>query len=100
MAAGLSDTLWSMTDLAELVDFAGSKLRLRGPYRKKLAGMIRFLRIANAIFWLAAWLALAVHFNAIDNPLRMFGEAIIPAILWLAIDFLLTFFLGPSENSN
>jgi hypothetical protein len=62
--------------------------------------MRRFLRIANGIFWLAAWVALAVHFNAIDNSPRMLGQAVVPAILCLAIDFLLTFFLRPSTNSN
>ena len=34
MAAGLSDTLWGMTDLAELVDAAQPKLAKRGPYKK------------------------------------------------------------------
>ena len=34
MAAGLSDTLWGMTDLAELVDAAQPKPGKRGPYKK------------------------------------------------------------------
>jgi hypothetical protein len=34
MAAGISPTLWSMTDLAEMVDAAKSKPGKRGPYRK------------------------------------------------------------------
>ena len=51
--------------------------------------MRRVLRIANAIFWLAIWLVIAVHFDAMDNPPRMMGEAVIPALLWLAIDFVL-----------
>ena len=34
MAAGVSDTLWSMTDLAEMVDAAAPKLGKRGPYKK------------------------------------------------------------------
>jgi hypothetical protein len=34
MAAGLSETLWSMTDLAEMVDAAQPKLGKRGPYKK------------------------------------------------------------------
>jgi hypothetical protein len=34
MASGLSDTLWSMTDLAEMVDAAQPKLGKRGHYRK------------------------------------------------------------------
>jgi hypothetical protein len=32
MAAGISDTLWSVTDLAEMVDAAQPKPKLRGPY--------------------------------------------------------------------
>lgn len=35
MAAGLSDTLWSVTDLAEMVDAAAPKPSPRGPYRTK-----------------------------------------------------------------
>jgi hypothetical protein len=68
--------------------------------QKEICSMRRFLRITNGIFWLAAWVALTVHFNDVSNPLRMLGEAVIPAILWLGIDFLLTFFLRPSKNSN
>lgn len=34
MAAGVSETLWSMTDLAEMVDAALPKPGTRGPYRK------------------------------------------------------------------
>ena len=34
MAAGLSETLWSMTDLAEMVDAAAPKPGPRGPYKK------------------------------------------------------------------
>jgi IS1 family transposase len=34
MAAGISDTLWSMTDLAEMVDAAAPKPGPRGPYKK------------------------------------------------------------------
>ena len=35
MAGGLSDTLWSMTDLAAIVDAAQPKARKRGPYKKE-----------------------------------------------------------------
>lgn len=35
MAAGISNTLWSMTDLAEMVDAAALKPGPRGPYRKR-----------------------------------------------------------------
>jgi IS1 family transposase len=35
MAAGLSDTLWSTTDLAEMVDAALPKPQTRGPYKKQ-----------------------------------------------------------------
>jgi hypothetical protein len=34
MASGLSGTLWSMTDLAEMVDAAQAKPGKRGPYAK------------------------------------------------------------------
>ncbi len=37
MAAGLTDKLLSMSDLAEMVDAAQPKLRKRGPYKKRLA---------------------------------------------------------------
>jgi IS1 family transposase len=36
MAAGISDKLWSMTDLAELVDATASKPGKRGPYKKSI----------------------------------------------------------------
>lgn len=35
MAAGISQTLWSMTDLAEMVDAAAAKPSPRGPYKKR-----------------------------------------------------------------
>jgi hypothetical protein len=34
MTAGLSDALWSMTDLAEMVDAAATKSGPRGPYKE------------------------------------------------------------------
>ena len=34
MAQGLSDRLWSMEDLAEMVEAAQPKLGKRGPYKK------------------------------------------------------------------
>jgi hypothetical protein len=34
MAAGVSDKLWSMEDLAALVDACAPKPGLRGPYKK------------------------------------------------------------------
>ena len=37
MAAGISQTLWSMADLAEMVDAALPKLGKRGPYKKTAA---------------------------------------------------------------
>ena len=37
MAAGISDTLWSVTDLAEMVDTAAAKPGKRGPYKKTAA---------------------------------------------------------------
>ena len=35
MAAGFRETLWSMTDLAEVVDAAAPKRGKRGPYEKR-----------------------------------------------------------------
>jgi hypothetical protein len=37
LASGISPTLWSMTDLAEMVDAAAPKLGPRGPYKKSAA---------------------------------------------------------------
>ena len=34
MASGISQTLWSMTDLAGMVDAAAPKSAKRGPYKK------------------------------------------------------------------
>ena len=34
MAAGISDTLWSVTDLAEMVDASASRPGKRSPYKK------------------------------------------------------------------
>ena len=37
MAAGVSNTLWSVADLAEMVEAAALKPGKRGPYRKAVA---------------------------------------------------------------
>jgi hypothetical protein len=37
MASGLCDTLWSMTDLAEMIDAAQPKPGKRGRHKKRLA---------------------------------------------------------------
>ena len=37
MAAGVSETLWSVADIAEMVDAAAPKAGKRGPYRKQAA---------------------------------------------------------------
>ena len=37
MQAGISDTLWSMTDVAEMIDAASPKPGKRGPYKKQIA---------------------------------------------------------------
>jgi hypothetical protein len=47
------------------------------------------LRIANAIFWLAVWLVFVVHSDALNDPLRMMGHAVVPALLWVVIDLAL-----------
>ena len=36
MAAGISPTLWSMTDLAEMIDASLPKPGPRGPYEKRM----------------------------------------------------------------
>ena len=43
-------------------------------------------RIINAIFWVGVWLAIAIQFNALGDPPRLLGEALIPAVLAFAID--------------
>ena len=37
MASGISQTLWSMTDMAAMVDAAAPKAGKRGPYKKTAA---------------------------------------------------------------
>ena len=37
MEAGINDMLWSMADLAEMVDAAAPKPGKRGPYKKRAA---------------------------------------------------------------
>jgi len=37
MAAGISDKLWSMSDLAEMIDASLPKPGPRGPYKKQAA---------------------------------------------------------------
>jgi hypothetical protein len=37
MQAGISDTLWEMTDLAEMIDAAAPQPGKRGPYKKRIA---------------------------------------------------------------
>jgi hypothetical protein len=37
MAAGISQTLWSVMDLAEMVDAAAPKPGARGPYKKQIS---------------------------------------------------------------
>jgi hypothetical protein len=37
MAAGISDTLWSVTDPTEVVEAAAPKPGKRGPYKKQIA---------------------------------------------------------------
>lgn len=37
MAAGISDTLWSMTDLVEMIDAAQPKPGKRVPYKKRMS---------------------------------------------------------------
>jgi hypothetical protein len=39
MAAGISPTLWSMTDLAEMIDSSLPKVGKRGPYKKQVSGI-------------------------------------------------------------
>jgi hypothetical protein len=60
--------------------------------------MRRILRIINALFWAAAWLAIAIQDSAFSDPPRLLGEAVGVAILWFAID--LTIKRRRTKNSN
>ncbi len=44
------------------------------------------MRIGNAIFWVAVFVALANHFNALHDPGFMLSLAFIPAVAWFLID--------------
>jgi hypothetical protein len=46
------------------------------------------MRIANLIFWIAVWLAIAINFDALGDPPRLVGEAMIPAAVCFAKIFL------------
>jgi hypothetical protein len=37
MATGISDTLWSVTDMVEMIDASLPKSGPRGPYKKRVA---------------------------------------------------------------
>ena len=43
MQAGVSDTLWSVTNLAEMIDAASSEPKKRGPYKKRILAQFLIL---------------------------------------------------------
>ncbi len=47
MAAGLSDTLWSVTDMAEMIDASLSKPGPRGPYQEGRVNRVDYLKTAK-----------------------------------------------------
>jgi hypothetical protein len=44
------------------------------------------MRIGNAIFWVAVFLALGIHFNALHDPGLMVSLAFIPGVAGFLID--------------
>jgi hypothetical protein len=57
--------------------------------RVKSARWTLALRVANGAIWVTAWMATAVRVDSFDDPSRMLGQAIIPAVLWLILDLSL-----------
>jgi hypothetical protein len=49
MAAGLTDHLWSMSDLAEMIDKAAPKAGKRGPYKKRMAALSTRIKNLGAV---------------------------------------------------
>lgn len=47
------------------------------------------LRVVNGAVWFGAWVATAIHDDSFDNPARMVGEAVFPAVLCLVLDMWL-----------
>ena len=48
MLAGISSTLWSMTDLAEMIDVSLPKPGPRGPYEKRMVVCENIIRDSKA----------------------------------------------------
>jgi hypothetical protein len=46
-------------------------------------------RTANAAFWLAAWLGIAIAFHGFDHPGRLPAQAAVPVIACTLLDWLL-----------
>ena len=51
--------------------------------------MRQALRYANALLWFGVWIAIAFYSDALNNPLRLIAETIIPGFLWFAADHAL-----------
>ena len=60
MLAGISSTLWSMTDLAEMIDVSLPKPGPRGPYEKRMVVRENVIRDSKAASYRSSMVRLLV----------------------------------------